>query len=316
MSPALGWAVLAGLGLGLGLIAVAAGVRSLGPVPLADRVAGAVAAVSPAARAHLATRRDRSMALLGLGPLLGIGVHGLGGLRTTGLGLLSDRATIRRRLRRRGSSGTVDGYRARRAGLAAAGAALGAGAAVGLAAAGTPIVLAVIALPAAAVLAAMAVDVVDERMASARAARLVDELPVVLEFLAIALAAGEGLVDALRRVAGIGRGELAGELGVVVARVAAGGSTVAELRELAAALEVPAITRAVEQLVGALERGAPIAEVLRAQAQDAREDDRARLLTSVGRKEVAMLVPLVLVILPATVILAIWPGLVVLRLGF
>ena len=60
MTPAIGWAILIGLAFGLGLVITAGGVRSLGPVALADRIAPAVASVSSGARAHLQARRDRS----------------------------------------------------------------------------------------------------------------------------------------------------------------------------------------------------------------------------------------------------------------
>jgi tight adherence protein C len=79
---------------------------------------------------------------------------------------------------------------------------------------------------------------------------------------------------------------------------------------------MPPLTRAIEQITGALERGTPLAEVLRAQAQDAREGAKRELLETSGKKEVAMMVPLVFLILPITIAIAIFPGLFVLQLGF
>jgi tight adherence protein C len=72
----------------------------------------------------------------------------------------------------------------------------------------------------------------------------------------------------------------------------------------------------VDQLLGALERGTPLASVFRAQAHDSRDEAKRRLLEAAGRKEVAMLVPLVFGVLPVTIAFAIFPGLLVLRLGF
>ena len=310
MTPAIGWAILIGLAFGLGLVITAGGVRSLGPVALADRIAPAVASVSSGARAHLQARRDRAGGLLGLadGPTASA-------IRWMVGGVLSDRSTMQRRLRRSGSRWTVEQYRAVRLAVGVAGAVAGAAIATIAIFRGAP-AAAILAVPIVGLLSAAAVDVLQERAAGARSRRLIDELPVVLEFLAMSLSAGEGMIDALRRVSAVGRGELAAEFGGVVGRVAAGASLTAELRLLSAELDVPPLGRALEQLIGALERGAPIAEVLRAQAQDAREDERANLLEAVGKIEVRMLVPLVLVILPATVILAIWPGIMVLRLGF
>ena len=47
----------------------------------------------------------------------------------------------------------------------------------------------------------------------------------------------------------------------------------------------------------AVERGTPLADVLRAQATDVREEGRRALLEAGGRKEIAMLVPVVFIVL-------------------
>src|SRR5690606_27889437 len=64
------------------------------------------------------------------------------------------------------------------------------------------------------------------------------------------------------------------------------------LTEMAASLEHAPLSRAIEQLTVALDRGSPLVDVLRAQAQDSRDDAKRTLLEAAGRKEVAMLVPL------------------------
>jgi tight adherence protein C len=88
------------------------------------------------------------------------------------------------------------------------------------------------------------------------------------------------------------------------------------LQRLSQRLQLASLTRCIDQIASALERGSPLAEVLRAQAQDAREETKRRLLETVGKKEVAMLVPLVFLILPLTVVFAIFPGIFVLQAGF
>ncbi|RIJ56043.1 type II secretion system F family protein, partial [Clavibacter phaseoli] len=167
----------------------------------------------------------------------------------------------------------------------------------------------------AAVAGLVACDTALERRAKRRVARIAAELPTVLEFLALSLAAGEGLLDALRRVARVGSGELAGELGRVVADVGTGIPVTRAFDDLARRLAMPPVSRLVDQLAGSLERGTPLAEVLRAQAQDAREVAKRELLESAGRKEVGMLVPLVFLILPLTIVFALFPGVFVLQLG-
>jgi tight adherence protein C len=61
-------------------------------------------------------------------------------------------------------------------------------------------------------------------------------------------------------------------------------------------------------MVIAVERGTPLAEVLRAQAQDVREGGRRVVLEAGGKKEIAMMVPVVFLVLPITVLFAVFPG--------
>lgn len=151
--------------------------------------------------------------------------------------------------------------------------------------------------------------------ARARQGRLADELPTTLEFLALCLSAGESVYDALRRVGEVGSGELTAELRQVSLAVHTGSSLADALTEAAGRLQVPGLSRAVDQVVAALEHGAPLAGVLHAQASDAREDAKRVLIEQAGRKEIAMMLPVVFLLLPISVLFAVYPGLFVLRLG-
>ena len=64
----------------------------------------------------------------------------------------------------------------------------------------------------------------------------------------------------------------------------------------------------------AIERGTPLADVLHAQAADVREAGRRELIEVAARREVAMMVPVVFLVLPVTVLFAFWPGVVGLSL--
>jgi len=70
----------------------------------------------------------------------------------------------------------------------------------------------------------------------------------------------------------------------------------------------------VDALVVALERGTPLADVLRSQADDIRGARRRTLLELAGRKDVLMLVPVVFLILPTVVLIALFPAAQALRL--
>lgn len=169
--------------------------------------------------------------------------------------------------------------------------------------------------PVTAVAAALAYDARLTRGARARVARIEEELPTVLEFLSLCLSAGEGILDSLRRVSEVGAGELTAEVRGAVIGVGAGAPLSEALTGLASGLDIPVLTRAVDQIVAALERGAPLAHVLHAQALDAREDAKRALIERAGRKEIYMLFPLVFMILPLSVLFAVFPGILMLRLG-
>lgn len=149
----------------------------------------------------------------------------------------------------------------------------------------------------------------------ARAARAAEELPTILEFLALCLAAGEGAFDAIRRVSSVGSGEIVTELRRAVLDVGTGSSLSDALASVARAIDTPAVARSIDQIVAAIDRGAPLAQVLQAQAADAREDAKRVLIEKAGRKEIYMLLPLVFLILPLSVLIAVFPGIVLLRLG-
>ena len=301
------WAVVCGAGIGLGLWVIVALAPRMTRPRLAGRVAPYLADISASAREALAPPAPGPLPVVGLFfvPVIERGQRLLGKL-------LGGAEVTARRLRQSGSPLTVAAFRSRQLLWGLAGAALGL--ALGWAL-GLPVVAGFAALSTGAIAGVLLPDQLLQRAARARLARLDDELPVVLEFLTLCLSAGEGVVDALRRVARISHGDLAAELSGVVAAVGTGLPFGETLSSLARDLDLPAFTRCVDQLLGALDRGTPLAEVFRAQAQDAREESKRHLLESAGKKEIGMLVPLVFLILPVTIAFAIFPGIVVLQLG-
>lgn len=147
-----------------------------------------------------------------------------------------------------------------------------------------------------------------------REQRMLAEFPTIAEMLALAVGAGEGPVGALERVTRSSKGELARELGAALAEARAGASLVVALENIATRTSMPTLARFVDGVAVAVERGTPLAEVLRAQAVDVREAGKRALLESGGKKEIAMMVPVVFLILPITMLFALFPGLVSLRL--
>lgn len=148
-----------------------------------------------------------------------------------------------------------------------------------------------------------------------REVRMIAEFPTVAEMLALAVTAGEGPVGALDRVTTLSSGELSRELARALSEARAGASLVSALERMAARTSLPALSRFVDGMAIAVERGTPLADVLRAQATDVREEGRRALLEAGGRKEIAMLFPVVFLVLPVTIVFALFPGFYSLRLA-
>ncbi|HEY0167018.1 MAG TPA: type II secretion system F family protein [Jatrophihabitans sp.] len=138
------------------------------------------------------------------------------------------------------------------------------------------------------------------------------EFPVIADLLALAVLAGEAPIDAMQRVCRLTRGELTRDLQGVLDEAKAGKPITRALGELAERTTLEPFSRFIQGLLVAIERGTPLAEVLRAQAADVREFSKRALLEAGGRKELQMMVPVVFLILPVTVLFALYPGLLTL----
>jgi len=167
----------------------------------------------------------------------------------------------------------------------------------------------------AAVLGVLARDRALTRQVSEREARMMAEFPTIAELLALSVSAGEGAVGALERVTSVSRGELARELGRALADARAGASLVEALERMADRSNLAVLVRFVDGVAIAVERGTPLGDVLRAQATDVREAGKRALLEAGGRKEIAMMIPVVFLVLPTTVVFALYPGFFALSLS-
>lgn len=148
-----------------------------------------------------------------------------------------------------------------------------------------------------------------------RESKMMAEFPSLAELMALAVGAGESATGALDRVCRLGKGELAGEFAKVLAETRTGKPLVQALQDFSARTDLAPLVRFVDGIVVAVERGTPLADVLRAQAQDVRDTAKRNLMEEAGKKEIAMMVPLVFGVLPLTVVFAVFPGIAAINLG-
>ena len=152
-----------------------------------------------------------------------------------------------------------------------------------------------------------------ESKAKRRRQDIEEQLPAVLDLLAFAVSAGEPVLVALRRISKSCSGPLVTELGKVLDSVNSGEGLVAALNHMSNHIDSQPLGRVTHSLELALERGTPLAQVLRAQASDARAHQVRMLLVLAGHKETSMMIPVVFLILPMIVAVALYPGLIALK---
>jgi tight adherence protein C len=140
-----------------------------------------------------------------------------------------------------------------------------------------------------------------------------EELPAILDLLAFAVSAGEPVATAMQRVAQTCSGNLSLEIRRLISGLDVGDNFILSLDRTQRELNSPSVSRAFRALMMAIERGTPIADVLRAQAMDARNLEARKLMTLAGKKETLMMIPVVFLILPLIVVVALYPGLIALN---
>lgn len=229
--------------------------------------------------------------------------------------VLGGGATIRRQLDRAGSRLTLEEFRVQQVlwGVAAFASCAVVGLLYSLGAAVSPVAMLLLCVMAFAI-GVIARDQALGRAVRRRERRMVEEFPTITDLLALCVAAGEGPVSALERCVASSHGVLSDELRRVLAEVHTGTRVARALDDLSARTGVPIVARFAEALSIAIDRGTPLVDVLHAQAADVREASRHALIEEGARREVAMMVPVVFLVLPVTVVFAFFPGWVALRL--
>ena len=301
------------LGAGLGAVLAAGGLLFFVGLPV-NRRPGLEARLTPYLRdtarpSRLLARGDTGDPglLLVLRPVL----HDLGrGVER----MLGGATSVRRRMERAGLRPDVESFRAEQVVWGVGGGLIGLVVAtlMWLKDGGSIIPLVLLVLCAVGV-GIVARDQMLTRSANKREQQMLAEFPTVAELLALAVGAGEGATGALERVCRLSQGELAAELRQCLADARAGANLAAALQGLADRTGLASLARFVDGIVVAVERGTPLADVLRSQAQDVREAGRRAVMEEGGKKEIAMMVPVVFLVLPVTVLFAIYPAVAFLK---
>ncbi len=307
MTSAAWTGALLGLVAAAGLVLIVLGLPQRRRPGLQERIAPYVDDRPRPSRLLLSSDEHLEIGIL-LAPLL----HRLGALVERVLG---GATSVRRRLERAGLPADVEGFRAQQALWGVLAGVVGTVwvtlQAVGN---GTSIISAVGVIVISVAVGVIARDQMLTKAAERREAQILAEFPSVAEMLALAVTAGEGAAAALERVSKLSSGQLSGELARCLSDARSGYTLPAALEGLADRTGIAGLARFVDGVVVAVERGTPLADVMRAQAQDARDASKQQLIELGGRREITMMIPVVFLVLPVTVAFAIYPGLSALNL--
>lgn len=133
-------------------------------------------------------------------------------------------------------------------------------------------------------------------------------LPFTLDVVTLAVEAGANLTGALQYAVAKGPGgPLREEISRLLSDVRAGRSRAQALRSLAERLDMPAVSSWVTAMVSAERQGSSLGPVLRAQAEQRRQERFQRAETLAMRAPVKMLFPMLVFIFPCTFVLLLFP---------
>jgi Flp pilus assembly protein TadB len=149
------------------------------------------------------------------------------------------------------------------------------------------------------------------RAATRRRLELDRAVPDVLDLVAVSVTAGLSPRLALERAAGVVSGPMGTELMTIRNEVALGATWPSGLRAAAGRSGVQDLRRLAMVLDRSHRLGVPVADRLRELAREVRADRRSRREERARRAPVAMLFPLVFLILPAFVVAAVVPAVLV-----
>ena len=134
------------------------------------------------------------------------------------------------------------------------------------------------------------------------------EMPDLIELMAVALSSGLSMHQALSRVASRSSAKFSSELEFMLRRVDLGSRFDVELNALCQRMPTPAVREFANKISIALARGTPLVLAFNSLSDTLRARQANFLLAKAGSNETKMLIPLVTLVLPTTVIFAMYPS--------
>jgi tight adherence protein C len=134
------------------------------------------------------------------------------------------------------------------------------------------------------------------------------EFPLVVELFAILIGGGMSPSTALAHISENGEGKLITLLQPIIGEMRNGLGLAQGLDILNRQVESPIIRRFCDSLAISVERGTSLIDVVARQVEEVREAQRRTIADKARKAELALMVPVVFLILPISILFALWPS--------
>jgi tight adherence protein C len=139
-------------------------------------------------------------------------------------------------------------------------------------------------------------------------AELNQELSKILQMLAIMISAGESSIAALRYISERSSGRLATLIKASLENYHNNGNLFSTLEFVSSATNSAQVRRLLNAIRISSERGSPMLDTLQNHVRSLNKEIKVNLLNKAGKSEIALLVPVVFLILPTSILFAVWPS--------
>jgi tight adherence protein C len=142
------------------------------------------------------------------------------------------------------------------------------------------------------------------------------EIPDFASLIGFAVSAGESLESALRIAVSRSSGVLSQVFEALISQVDHGAVLGVELEKLATESQSEQVRELASKLALASANGSALSDLIADYVQSSVQELKAHLLDRAGKNETKMMIPLVFVILPITVMFAVYPSLTLIQSSF
>jgi tight adherence protein C len=138
---------------------------------------------------------------------------------------------------------------------------------------------------------------------------LENQLPIMIQYLVLIISSGVSPIKAIQLFSERTESLISTRIRLVVEKILNGSAFSSAIDELIRKSDTPGVRRFGNTLIIAIERGSPLVPILTALVRDCRQDSKNEVLRKAGRSEILLMVPVVFLLLPISVLFALYPSL-------